>query len=246
MSVKKGAPWSKKKKVGFGIGMGVLGLFLIVMLVGNIAYYWWVYPYVWYKRIAFAVENTHCETGHVVFVGDSITDGCDLSLYYPDLDAYNRGISGDTTGGVLNRMKVSVYDLQPSVVVLLVGTNDYERAFNHSNEHILSNYRKILEKIKTHCPSTRVVVQSVYPISDVSFHDHYKYGHGRIKELNRELSSLSQEFGYVYADVFSLLESENEEMDMRYSEDGLHPNDVGYRVVSAYLGPIILAQLVGV
>ena len=243
MAVKQHKIWSKKKKIGFSIGIVFLALFLVVMLIGNIMYYWWVYPYIWYKQATFVSQNKKCEVGHVVFVGDSITDGCDLSLYYPELDAYNRGISGDTTGGVLQRMGISIYDLEPSLIVLLIGTNDYERSFKHSNEYILSNYRKILQQIKEHCPNTRVIAQSVYPIADVSFHDHYRYGHGHIKELNQGISSLCEEFGYAYADVYSLLEDEDECMDMRYSKDGLHPNDLGYQVISAYLTPIINEQL---
>ena len=236
--------WSRNKKIGFGVGMGVLAVFLTVMLIGNIMYYWWVYPYIWYKRVEFSVNNRQCETGRVVFVGDSITDGCDLAAYYPELDAYNRGISGDTTGGVLNRMNISIFDLEPSVVVLLIGTNDYERSYDHSNEHILSNYRKILNQIHTKSPSTKVIAQSVYPIADVSFHDHYKYGHGHIKDLNEGIKNLCKEYGYVYADVFPLLEDKDEQMDMRYSADGLHPNDLGSKVIRSYLKPLILSQLI--
>ncbi|MBO4534989.1 MAG: hypothetical protein J5755_03520 [Clostridia bacterium] len=244
-NTKERKPWSRNRKIAFGVGMGVLAVFVVVMLIGNIMYYWWVYPYIWYKRISFDVANRKCETGHVVFVGDSITDGCDLDLYYPDLHAYNRGTSGDTTSGVLRRMRNSVYDLKPSLVVLLIGTNDYERAYDRSNEHILKNYRAILEAIHTKCPTTKVIAQSVYPIADVSFHDHYRYGHGHIKALNQGIAALCAEFGYTYADVFSLLEDGDEEMDMRFSEDGLHPNDQGYQIISAYLKPLIAATLAG-
>ena len=38
----------------------------------------------------------------------------------------NRGISGDTTRGMLIRLKEDVLALQPSAVVLLMGTNDLE------------------------------------------------------------------------------------------------------------------------
>ena len=61
-----------------------------------------------------------------MFVGDSITDLYVLDDHYADLPqaVYNRGIGGDTTAGVLARLQVSVLDLQPDVVVLMIGTND--------------------------------------------------------------------------------------------------------------------------
>ena len=85
----------------------------------------------------------------------------------------------------------------------------------------------------------------MYPIADVSFHDHYRYGNGHIKDLNKGIAALCDEFGYVYADVFSLLEDENEEMDMSYSDDGLHPNALGYQVISAHLSTVINEQIKG-
>ena len=231
--------FSTKKK----ILLIVVALAAVVLLVGNLVLYWWVYPYIWYKRVAFAIQNGKCETGHVVFVGDSITDSCDLDKYYEGLDAYNRGIAGDTTGGLLNRMKISVYDLEPSLIVLLIGTNDYQRAVPHTNEHILKNYTKILDNIQSKLPDTKVIVQSVYPIADVNFRTHYKHGHGHIKDLNAELKTLAESHGYRFADVYSLLEDGEEEMNMEYSNDGLHPNQEGYLKISAYLRVIIDAEL---
>ena len=236
---------STKKKVVIGITVALAAILLVVLLVGNIMYYWWVYPYIWYKRVTFLTANRSSESGHVVFVGDSITDGCDLATYYPTLDAYNRGIAGDTTGGLLHRMDMSIYALNPSLVVLLIGTNDYERSVAHTNEYILRNYERILSDIHSRMPDMPVIVQSVYPIADVSFHDHYRYGHGHIEALNQGIQALCAQYGYVYADVYSLLVAGDEQMDMRYSADGLHPNDDGYRVISAFLTPIIEDCLAG-
>ena len=234
----------KKRKKSAIIAICVVSAIVaVVLILGNVLLYWWVYPYVWYKRIEFSVNNRKCESGHVVFIGDSITDSCDLDKFYPGLDAYNRGIAGDVTGGVLNRMKVSAYDLKPSLIVLLIGTNDYQRIPPHKNENILQNYRKILTKFKENLPDTPVIVQSVYPIADVNFHKHYKYGHGHIKDLNAGIKALADEFGYIYADVYSLLVDGDEEMDMAYSNDGLHPNEKGYEIISEYLYPLIRSQL---
>ncbi len=242
-TAEKGKAWSVRKKVTVSL-LTVLAMALVVVLVvGNVVYYWWLYFYIDYKRVYFAIENPKLEAEHVVFVGDSITDGCDLARYYPTLHAYNRGIAGATSGDLVRHIGLAAYDLDPAVVVLLIGTNDYQRSRTHSNEGILANYRIILEGLQQKLPDTKVLVQSVYPIADVSFHKHYTYGHGHIEDLNAAIETMAYEFGYAYADVYSLLEVGEEEMNPAYSEDGLHPNDLGYQVISAYLLPLIEALL---
>ena len=88
----------------------------------------------------FRKENKTLPRGGVVFVGDSITDFCDLDKFYPGLNAVNRGIAGDVTYGVLRRMEESVYALAPELVVLLIGINDIARA--HLPETTLENIRE--------------------------------------------------------------------------------------------------------
>ncbi len=188
---------------------------------------------------AFRLENRFAKKGGVVFVGDSITDFCNLDIYYPGLHAANRGISGDTIEGILGRLDESVFGLQPSLVVLHGGANNFQEGYDDVETFVIDTYRQILTQIKTRLPQTKVLVQSVYPVSNVSFHNRYAYGHGHIESINRKLKALTESMGYVYADVYSHLTSGNEEFDKQYSDDGLHPNLKGYKVVSEYLRPII-------
>ena len=235
MEAKEG---SKRKTKKIVLSIIILAVLVVVFVPGNVVDYWWLKTYIAFRRLGYIVDNAHCETGHVVFVGDSITDSCDLDLYYPGLDAYNRGIAGDVSEGVLQRLD-NIVALQPSVVVLLVGTNDYQRCPTHSNEHILANYSAILDAIAQRLPDTKVLVQSVYPIAKVKYINHYRYGHGNIVALNAAIADLAARHGYTYADVYSLLVVGDEEMNMDYSKDGLHPNAAGYTVISGYLRGII-------
>ena len=189
--------------------------------------------------MAFRMENRFAKKGGVVFVGDSITDFCNLDTYYPELKAVNRGISGDTIEGILGRMDESIFELQPSLVVLLGGANNFQEGYDDVETFIIDTYRSILSQIKSRLPDTKVLVQSVYPVSDISFHNRYSYGHGHIESINKKLKELTESLGYNYADVYSVITSGNEEFDKQYSDDGLHPNKKGFEVISAYLRPII-------
>jgi len=57
---------------------------------------------------SFRVENRFVKKGGIAFVGDSITDFCNLDTYYPGLKAVNRGISADTIEGILGRLDESM------------------------------------------------------------------------------------------------------------------------------------------
>jgi lysophospholipase L1-like esterase len=75
----------------------------------------------------------------------------------------NRGISGDTTRGVLIRLQEDVLVLNPVAIVLLIGTNDLDEAA--TPEMIASNVKLILAAIKAHDPKTPVVLCQVMPSS---------------------------------------------------------------------------------
>ena len=192
---------------------------------------------------AFRMGNKFEKKGGVVFVGDSITDFCNLDAYYPGLNAVNRGISGDTIEGVRGRLEESIFGLSPSLVVILGGANNFAEGYDDVETHIIETYRDILSQIKARLPKTKVLVQSVYPVSDVSFHNRYKYGHGHVEAINQKLKELVQSFGYKFADVYSVITSGDEEFDAKYTDDGLNPNANGYKIISEYLRPIIDAML---
>ncbi|RYD73127.1 MAG: hypothetical protein EOP84_22040, partial [Verrucomicrobiaceae bacterium] len=78
----------------------------------------------WKQRRSDWAKAKESDQGGVVFLGDSITQGWQsLGKDFPGMKSANRGISGDTTRGVLFRLKEDVIDVHPRAVVLLIGTN---------------------------------------------------------------------------------------------------------------------------
>ncbi|NCC59762.1 MAG: acetylhydrolase [Verrucomicrobiae bacterium] len=106
----------------------------------------------------------------VVFLGDSITEGWGdrLSKAFSDYKTANRGISGDVTRTVLYRLKEDVTSLNPTAVVLLIGTNDLDEG--NSPEVISSNTIEILEQLKAFNPELPVIFCKIMPRSE--FPDH--------------------------------------------------------------------------
>ena len=189
------------------------------------------------KQKLYKKESAAAKTGQIVFLGDSITDGCDLHKFYPGLIAFNRGIGGDTAKGVYDRMEVSVFALRPALVVLLIGINDIN---NHKKDNavILGYYEKILSAIKERLPETRVIAQSVYPVYSKGASDIGK-NNAQIVSLNEGIRALTKKYGYIYAPTWERLTDKEGKLAAAYADDGLHPNEEGYKVISSYLTSII-------
>ena len=194
------------------------------------------------KCESFRVQNGNLSRGQIVFVGDSITDLYPLDTYYSDLDlaTYNRGISGDFTQGVLDRLAVSVTDLAPSKIVLMIGTNDID--WGEPVDVIAERYEKILAGMRQALPEAEIYCMSVIPQND----DIEKYSTlkvaettPRIHDLNTRITALSAEYGATYLDLYSRLANENDRLIYEYSDDGLHLNARGFEVWTALLKPYL-------
>ena len=148
------------------------------------------------KYDSFVVQNANLSKGQIVFVGDSITDFYPLDDYYADLNlaTYNRGIGGDTTGGLLDRMKVSLYDLAPSKIVLMIGINDIFGG-GKNNAYVKNNYNKILKKISKNLPDAKVYCMSLLPISlelqHIAPQIDIAAKNNQVLEMNTEIQSLA-------------------------------------------------------
>ena len=180
------------------------------------------------KVVAFAEENSSLKKGQIVFIGDSITAGYNLTYNYHRLDreCYNRGISGDTTDWLLSRLQVSLFDLEPSTVVLMIGTNDING--DKSVEQISDSYATILELFSLHLPDAQVICVSIIP-------QNKKYSNNAIENNKRitatlEIERLAREMGYEYVNLYDNLTDDDGLLTKKYSKDGLHLNRRGYRV----------------
>jgi lysophospholipase L1-like esterase len=170
----------------------------------------------------------------VVFFGDSITDFWRLNEYFPDRDYLNRGIAGQTSGQLLQRIQADVLDLHPEAVVLLIGTNDLAR---QTPVAAIENTYKSLADILT-ANRVKLVFASVLPVSDHHKDQDpaYERTPGRplvyIKALNGWIQRFCSQRGCTYLDYYSATVDDSGQFKEDLSDDGLHPNAKGYRVMA--------------
>lgn len=163
----------------------------------------------------------------VAFLGDSLTDGYDLAQYYPQFKTVNRGIGGDTTFGLEQRLQVSAYDLKPKVVVMLIGANNFKTMFE--------NYENIVKGLKTNLPDTKLVLLSLTSMS---------MNWGRNNELacfnNVKIKIIAEKYDCEYVDLFTpLFDFEANELRAEYTVDGGHFTAQGYEVLTQTITPVL-------
>jgi lysophospholipase L1-like esterase len=177
----------------------------------------------------------------VVFLGDSITELWRLNEYFPDRDFINRGIAGQVTSQMLGRMMADVIDLRPQAVVILAGTNDLDRQIpltEIEDDYVMLADLATANKIK-------VIFGSVLPVSDVHANVNPAYARMKsrpplfIQALNEWLSRFCAQRRYGYIDYYSALVDAKGQLGADLSDDGLHPNSKGYRLMA----PLVLAAI---
>lgn len=194
------------------------------------------------KVQSYGVQNSNLSKGQIVFVGDSITDLYILDDHYKGLDraCYNRGIGGDTTAGVLKRLQVSVFDLKPSAVVLMIGTNDINGKVPEAE--ILERYSRIVASIRETLPETKLYCISLIPqnkqleeYTDIDVDSTT----AAILQINPKICRIAEDAGGVYVDLFPLLADEEHFLLPEYSDDGIHLNETGLAVWTAQMLPLL-------
>lgn len=177
------------------------------------------------------IESTGKERNSIVFIGDSITEAwqnIDPS-FFTNKPYINRGISGQTSPQMLLRFRTDVINLRPIMVVILAGTNDIAGNTGPSTpEMILNNIISMAELSKIN--TIKVILCSVLPAFE------YKWRPGmqpvlKIATLNKLIREYASKNDIPYVDYYSAMTDENKGLHSNYSEDGVHPNKAGYKIM---------------
>jgi lysophospholipase L1-like esterase len=183
----------------------------------------------------------------VVFLGDSITDYWKLEDYFPGKPYLNRGIDGQTTPQMLVRFRQDVINLQPSVLVVLAGTNDVAGVTGPTrNEDIEANYASMAELARLH--HIRIVFASLLPVNNYTDDAKESFAlrpRERILALNTWLKDYCAKNGLVYLDYFSAVVDDKGMLKRNLSDEGLHPNAAGYKIMAPLAETAIARAIAG-
>lgn len=200
--------------------------------VGPIRRYDWFQQLWTGKRSAWA-KRVQEDQGALVFLGDSITQGWndDFSGAFANTKVANRGISGDTTRGMLIRLHEDVLSLQPRGVVLLAGTNDLEE--KATPPQIAENLRSIIAQISAADAHVPIVLCLVFPSSESK-----SRSAEQIREVNRLYQAAVKNNPQVtVVDTWTQFAGPDGNATPDLFPDLLHPNAEGYQKWAQSLRP---------
>lgn len=180
------------------------------------------------KCESFISSIDYDKNADIVFIGDSITDFYPVKEYYPEYKVANRGIAGDTTTGLYDRIDFSLYALKPKVVYMMIGINNIKTMF--------VDYEKILKGIKKNLPDSDIVIASLTPIG---------WGNQPVVGANEKIVKYCEKYSYTYVDLYSHMVDPEDylKIDDSCFTDGIHPSEKGYDIMTGLLTPIFAELL---
>lgn len=180
-----------------------------------------------YKELVQKFNEEPVAKKDYIFLGNSITAGTDWSKLLNLPQAKNRGISGDITFGVLERLQ-EVINRKPAKVFILIGINDISR--NIPDSLILGNYKKMIRRLREGSKKTQIYFYTMLPVnaSFEKFKNHYgKDEH--ILYLNDEIRKLAAK-NVTVIDLYPHFLDEQKRLKAELTKDGLHLIPAGYQV----------------
>ena len=160
----------------------------------------------------------------IAFFGDSITQAGRWTEWFPDVEALNLGVGGDTTDDALARLD-DVVAAAPDGIVLLIGTNDL--GTRQSVEHLVRNVETMCVELRRALPGSRMLVQSIMPRG--------REFAARIQEANIHIRQFTSTVRAQFLDLWPALALEDGELNPAFSDDRLHLSAGGY---DAWLGEL--------
>lgn len=178
---------------------------------------------IYQSRLDYFRKSDH--RAELVFVGDSLTEFGEWSELFPDHTTANRGIGGDNTRSLMDRLDV-LGDISQSTVMLMIGINDF-LALGDTAEEVAGRYEIILRDLIGR--ARHVVVQSTLPVGAPEG----TAVNADIAELNAAIQRLCAE-KCSYLDLATLRMPDGS-LHPDTTIDGVHLNGTGYLAWSTAL-----------
>lgn len=182
----------------------------------------------YYYRRATLFDELPIGKKDIVFLGNSLTDGCEWNELFNNPHMKNRGIISDVVQGLIDRAE-PILKGQPKKIFILSGVNDVSHHL--TADSIGRVMEKLIVLIKTRCPKTKIYLQSLLPINN-DFH-RYKNLIGTeqvVLDVNKQYEAIARRQGVTWINLFPAFATPDGKLRPELTNDGLHVMGNGYLV----------------
>lgn len=187
-----------------------------------------------YQHRTQILENLTIDSSNIVFLGNSLTEYGEWGEFFNNNNIRNRGIAGEFTDGILRRLD-PITTGKPKQVFLMIGINDL---ILHRPPHILSNYKSIVEQIRSKTPATELIVQSILPVNNEV--KNTGLSNEDVLVLNAGIQAIAADFNLKYVDLHQKFKDPTGKLDAKYTLDGIHLNRAGYELWTGAINNLVL------
>lgn len=199
------------------------------------------------------------DEGTVLFQGDSITDAgrnrdelsvntglghgyaflatAKLRRVLPGrhVKCYNRGISGNKVFQLSDRWQQDTLELQPDLLSILVGVNDFWHTLNGSYDGTIEIYerdfRALLERTMEALPDITLVIGEPYVVKEGSAVDEQWFP--EFRAYQKAARQIAKEFNTGFIPYQSVYDEASEKVAPTYwTADGVHPTLAGSQLMA--------------
>ncbi len=194
-----------------------------------------------YHQANLELMSREADPQRVVLMGNSITEFWMEThpQFFADNHLVGRGIGGQESYEMLARFRQDVLALSPRAVVINCGTNDIAENFCPYDEDITMDNIKSMTELALHNGIT-VILSSVLPCDHFIWNRSVRNVPQKIRSLNARIMQLAEQLSLPYIDYYNaMVYNEGGAINPAYSDDGVHPNSMGYSVME----PLLLDQV---
>jgi lysophospholipase L1-like esterase len=193
-------------------------------------------------RVKHAANVAIAQKGDIdlLFMGDSITDfwrnsggegvvnpplagKAVFEKYYGAMKVANFGISGDTTQGVLYRLRDGEgQGIQPKAIMLMIGTNN---AANCSSAEIAEGVGAVVAEMRQDFPNAKILLLAIFPRANPD--DALRK---TVADVNPIIAKLHDGKNVFYLDIGAKFLDATGAIPNDIMPDKLHPTEKGYEI----------------
>lgn len=160
-------------------------------------------------------------------------DGSNLPTLSLDINIAQVQITHPKTGVKMTIAEAAATE-KPEYMVITLGINNGVPSL--SEDKFKQCYRKLLDAVKAASPDTKIILQSIFPVTKAYSDKVSSITNEKIDRANIWVADLALEYKFKYLNTNPILKDENGYLNKSYENgDGLHLNKSGYEAVLYYM-----------